>query len=134
MEFLNFSLNFSVFGKNVFFPIRSYLTLFFIWATDFRSSCSEVFCRKAVFRNFAKFTGKHLCQSLFFNKVAGLTLRWQIAKQLSGSTLFYQATIKTRLKKMEFFLCNKHKVAVEPTTRQNVYWKNFEITDRKYQS
>ena len=22
-------------------------------------------------RNFAKFTGKHLCQSLFFNKVAG---------------------------------------------------------------
>ena len=24
------------------------------------------------FENFAKFTGKHLCQSLFFNKVAGL--------------------------------------------------------------
>ena len=24
-----------------------------------------------VFRNFAKFTGNHLCQSLFFNKVAG---------------------------------------------------------------
>ena len=23
-------------------------------------------------RNFAKFTGKHLCQSLFLNKVAGL--------------------------------------------------------------
>ena len=25
-----------------------------------------------VFRNFARFAGKHLCQSLFFNKVAGL--------------------------------------------------------------
>ena len=25
-----------------------------------------------VLRNLAKFTGKHLCQSLFFNKVAGL--------------------------------------------------------------
>ena len=25
-----------------------------------------------VFRNFTKFTGKHLCQSLFFYKVAGL--------------------------------------------------------------
>ena len=25
-----------------------------------------------VFRNFAKFTGKHLCQSLFFNRVEGL--------------------------------------------------------------
>ena len=26
--------------------------------------------RKGVLRNFAKFTGKHLCQSLFFNEVA----------------------------------------------------------------
>ena len=25
-----------------------------------------------VLRNFAKLTGKHLCQGLFFNKVAGL--------------------------------------------------------------
>ena len=28
--------------------------------------------RKCVLRNFAKFTVKHLCQSLFFNKIAGL--------------------------------------------------------------
>ena len=28
----------------------------------------EVFCEKGVLRNFAKFTGKHLCQSLFFKK------------------------------------------------------------------
>ena len=27
--------------------------------------------RRSVLINFAKFTGKHLCQSLFFNKVAG---------------------------------------------------------------
>ena len=26
--------------------------------------------KKVFFRNFAKFTGKHLCQSLYFNKVA----------------------------------------------------------------
>ena len=32
----------------------------------------KVFCKKAVLRNFAKFAGKHLYQSLFFNKVAGL--------------------------------------------------------------
>ena len=25
-----------------------------------------------VLRNFAEFTGKHLCQNIFFNKVAGL--------------------------------------------------------------
>ena len=34
-----------------------------------RSSHPEVFCKKGVLRNFAKFTGKPLCQSLFFNKV-----------------------------------------------------------------
>ena len=32
----------------------------------------EVFYKKGVLRNFVKFTGKHLCQSLFFNKVGGL--------------------------------------------------------------
>ena len=38
--------------------------------TYLRSSRPEVFCKKAVLRNFAKFTGKPLCQSLFFNKFA----------------------------------------------------------------
>ena len=32
----------------------------------------EVFYKKGVLKNFAKFTEKHLRQSLFFNKVAGL--------------------------------------------------------------
>ena len=31
-----------------------------------------MFCKKGVLKNFTKFTGKHLCQSLFFNEVAGL--------------------------------------------------------------
>ena len=31
--------------------------------------------KKNVLRNFTKFTGKHLCQSLFFNKVTGLRLQ-----------------------------------------------------------
>ena len=39
-----------------------------------RSSRPEVFHKKGVLRNFAKFMGKHLCQNLFFNKVAGLRL------------------------------------------------------------
>ena len=42
--------------------------------TAFRSSCPEVFCKKGVLRNFAKFTGKHLCYILIFNKVAGLKM------------------------------------------------------------
>ena len=33
-----------------------------------RSSRPEVFCKKGALGNFTKFTGKHLCQSLFFNK------------------------------------------------------------------
>ena len=37
-----------------------------------RSSHRRWSVRKGVLRNFAKFTGKHLCQSLFFNKVEGL--------------------------------------------------------------
>ena len=39
--------------------------------TQLRSSRLEVFCRKRVLRNFAKFTGKHVSESLFFNKNAG---------------------------------------------------------------
>ena len=37
----------------------------------FRSSRPEMFCKKAVLRDFLKFTTKHLCQSLFITKVAG---------------------------------------------------------------
>ena len=38
----------------------------------YRCSRPEVVCKKGVLRNFAQLTGKHMCQSLFFNKVAGL--------------------------------------------------------------
>ena len=41
------------------------------WATC-RSSHRRCSVRKGVLRNFTKFTGKQLCQNLFFNKVAGL--------------------------------------------------------------
>ena len=34
-----------------------------------RSRRPEVLCKKGVLRNFSKLTGKHLCQSLFFNKL-----------------------------------------------------------------
>ena len=36
------------------------------------SSRQELFCKSGFLRNFAKFTGKHLRQSLFFNKEKGL--------------------------------------------------------------
>ena len=37
--------------------------------TFVRSSHPKVFCKKDVLRNFPKFTGKHLYQSLFLNKL-----------------------------------------------------------------
>ena len=36
-----------------------------------RSSHQRCSMKKCVLKNFVKFTGKHLCQRLFFNKVAG---------------------------------------------------------------
>ena len=40
-----------------------------------RSSHRTCFVKKGVLKNFADFTGKHLCQRLFFNKVGGLRLQ-----------------------------------------------------------
>ena len=39
--------------------------------TNNKSSYWRCSVKKGVLRNFVKFTGKHPCQSLFFNKVAG---------------------------------------------------------------
>ena len=46
-----------------------------------------MFCKKGVPENFAKFTGKHLCHSLFLNKVAGIV-------RLTGVKNFYNFTHK----------------------------------------
>ena len=48
----------------------------------FRSSHPLVFCEKGVLRSFPKLIGKHLCQSFFFNKVAGLRPATLLRKRL----------------------------------------------------
>ena len=48
----------------------------------FQKQPSEVFYKKDVLRYFTEFTGKHLCQSFFFNKVAGLRLTTLLKKRL----------------------------------------------------
>ena len=40
------------------------------------------FFKKGALKNFAKFTGKHLCQSLSFNKVVGLMPATLLKKSL----------------------------------------------------
>ena len=52
-----------------------------------RSRRPEVFCKKGILRNFGKFTGKYLCQSLFFNKVTGLSL--QLFKKETLAQVFF---------------------------------------------
>ena len=63
--------NFNSLGVRLPEELRSYLIRKFknnLWNIDdlSRSSHPEVFCKKRVLRNFTKFTGKYLCQSLLF--------------------------------------------------------------------
>ena len=91
---MNYSLEFSLYSSNFRLKIqhRPYVSLvklvvFYLEVPTappkilpnlfrqpylFGSSRPEVFCKKGVLRNLTKFTGKHLCQRLFFNKVEGL--------------------------------------------------------------
>ena len=49
--------------------------------------------KKDVLRNFTKFTGKHLCQSLFFDKVASL----RPAKTSVVTTLYFRRQFYDRV-------------------------------------
>ena len=44
----------------------------YVWIYEMQKAQTPKQSHRGVLRNFAKFTGKHLCQSLFLNKVAGL--------------------------------------------------------------
>ena len=68
-----------------------------------RSSRTELFCKKGILRNFVKFTGKHLCQGLFFNKVAGTSLKaWLLLLKLNNS--FKQYSIRGIIYQMDLFI------------------------------
>ena len=80
--FVSFYYAFGFFmGKCNFLFFKDHATLIFniiILFSFFQNTVfvqkqsSRGFCKKGVLRNVAKFTEKHLRQSLFFNKVAGL--------------------------------------------------------------
>ena len=48
----------------------------------FQKQPPEAFYKKGVLKNFAKFTGKYLCQNIFFNKVVGIRLAILLKKRL----------------------------------------------------
>ena len=72
-----------IFGNIVETLTVYHVHIYLIFSTFiFRSSHQRCAVRKCVLRNFKKFTGKHLCQSLFFNKVAGLSPANLLKKRL----------------------------------------------------
>ena len=98
----------------------------------FRSSRPEVFCRRGVLRNFAKFTGKYLWQSLFFNEVAGLRPAILLKK-----TLWHRCFAVNFVKFLRtlFFIEHLRRlllcvIAFEPTV---VFcWENISAMSRKF--
>ena len=59
----------------LFYSINTLKAIFQDSPPTVKSRRPEVFYRKGALEIFMKFTGKHLCRSLFFNKVAGLRQR-----------------------------------------------------------
>ena len=55
----------------IFFHVHKCFDNFHLSKNILQTQPPEVFCKKGVLRNFAKFTGKHLCQNFFLNKAAG---------------------------------------------------------------
>ena len=79
---------FSSYYKQTFsiVPVSAFNVYFTIQSPCYRGSRPEVFYKKGVPKNFAEFTGKHLCQSLFFNKVGG---RLQFQLRASNLKVFF---------------------------------------------
>ena len=65
----------------------SYQKVHFEGKNEPQKQPSEVLYKKGVLRNFTKFTVKELCQSLFLNKVAGLTKWSNTLKQFVSNML-----------------------------------------------
>ena len=87
-KYQNNSLYFSHFFSN-FLSFDSSVFIFSAFCISFnnRSSYRRFSAKKGVLRNFAKFSGKYLCQNLFFNKVAHLRAATSL-KRVSGAGLF----------------------------------------------
>ena len=69
--------------------------------------------QKDVLRNFTKFTGKHLCQILFFKKVAGLwastllkkaTLAQVLSCEISKNTFLHRTPLVTASETVKIFV------------------------------
>ena len=84
----------------------------FSWNSIINSSCSWVFYKIAVFKNFAEFTTMHLCWSLFLNKLHAWGLEH---RQKQPATLWILWNFKNSYAQLLTY----------NNWRQNQYWKNL---------
>ena len=89
------------------------LLLIFKFAEQLQKQPPKVFFEESLIRNFAKFEGKHLCESLFFNKVVGLSPA-TLLKVTLAQVFFYQFC---NISKNNFF--TEHLWA---TASEHKYW------------
>ena len=87
-----------------------------------------MFCKEGVLRNFTKFTGKHLCQILFFNKVAGLPVPEYLFNKVAGVSRCY--FIKTRLWH-RCFPVNFVKILITPFLTEHLWWLFLHFKSRR---
>ena len=87
---------FYCFYQNLPFPFISHVYPFSLNRTSFYRGHPEVFCKKDVHRNLTKFTGKHLCQKLFWG-LRPATLKESLAQvfsckfcEISKNTFYYR--------------------------------------------
>ena len=120
------------------------------WELDFCKQPPEVFCKKGVFTNFTKFTGKKPVPEPLFNKVAGFIPATLLKKTLWHRCFpvnfmkflkaffvfikFLQTTkidLLSFLKKSGVLLC-KHVSVFEYLKMKNIQWRNpFQNTKKK---
>ena len=67
---------------NLLFTSIWAMNLFYDKIIFYRSSHQSCSMKKGALVNFTKFTGKHLCQGLFFNKLAGMKAATLLKKKL----------------------------------------------------
>ena len=79
--------------------------------------------KKAVLRNLAKFIGKHLCQSLFFNKVAGAACNFIKKETLSQvlSCEFCAISKNTFFTEHVWATASDHRLLLNYTIEENNY-------------
>ena len=115
--FLNFQI-----APNAFHAIGFFLypLKLGIERTQCRSSRPDVLCKKSVFENFAKFTGKHMCQSLCNSAVTVIPVQ-QLTNCLSvfdhsASNFFKKETLA------QVFSCEFCQIFKNTFFTEHIWW------------